>query len=43
MCGVCGYVWVSVGECVGEYECVCVGECECVKRGECVLLLIMCG
>ena len=25
MCVVVGYVWVSVGECVGECECVWVG------------------
>ena len=25
MCVVVGYVWVSVGKCVGECECVWVG------------------
>ena len=25
MCVVVGYVWVSVGECVGECKCVWVG------------------
>jgi len=34
MCGVCGYVWVSVGECVGECECVWVGGEEIGGRKE---------